>query len=66
MPTQSVSELKKDIIELKINKTNKLMNNILVKEKSKQNNLNEKIEIIWNCSNGVNSMNKREFAVKLK
>jgi hypothetical protein len=41
-----VSELIKKIVVLKINNTRILINNIFVNEKSKQNNLIEKIEII--------------------
>ena len=37
-------------------KTRTLIKDKLVKEKSKHNNLIEKIEIIWNCSNGVNNI----------
>ena len=35
------------------NNTSRLVNNKLVKEKSKQNNWIGKKDIIWNCSNGV-------------
>ena len=46
-------ELKKRTITLKNTNTKKFTNTKLVIEKSKQNNLMENNEIIWNCSKGV-------------
>ena len=44
------------------NNTSRLVNNKLVKEKSKQNNWIGKKDIIWNCSNGVTNIDNSIYS----